>query len=168
MVYKKSTKLQVTRSFTILYGFIDPDTSLGNKGLQHLKPNTAMTLNSTVKSLKQLHTDLRLAGWNMAKSSFSAKFCHEKERFWSMTKIAGPKGAGVTMRSALNVDPSTIPAVPNTPSSSNLEDGGTSPAFRAPPLLPKGSSWCSTIHQSKPPQQMGGEWAWAFYSPKKK
>ena len=176
-MYKKITKSQVTRCFTNLYGFIDPDESLDNNGIRVLKPNTAVTLHLPIKkSLKQIHTDLRIAGWNMSKSSFSAEFCTDTECYWSMTKIAGPKGAGVTMRSAVNVDPSTIPQVPNKPSSSedggafnleaalasNLEDAGTSPAFRAPALLPKNWTWCSTIHTSKPPEQMDGEWSWAF------
>ena len=94
-MYKKITKFQVTRCFTILYGFINPDESQDNKGLRKLKPNTAVTLHLPIKkSLKQIHTDLRIAGWNMSKSSFSAEFCPDTERYWSMTKIAAPKKGG--------------------------------------------------------------------------
>ena len=76
-------------------------------------------------SLKQLYTDLKLNGWHMNKFRFYAKLDHDKQRFWPLTKITGPKGSGVTMRSALNTDPTTISGVPNTTfrSSFDLEQG---------------------------------------------
>ncbi len=102
----------------------------------------------------------------MNKSSFSSEFDHEKENFWSMTKINGPKGAGVTMHTTLNRDPMSISGEPTGTfrSSFKLENGGT---FEAPPALPKDAAWCSTIHSSKPPVPMDNEWEWAFNPPKK-
>ena len=35
---RNNTKLEVTRCRVILSGFLDPDTSLDDKGLQKLKP----------------------------------------------------------------------------------------------------------------------------------
>lgn len=61
----------------------------------------------------------------MHKFIFSTEFNNEKERFWTLTKIADPKGGGVTMRSALNLDPWSIPAVPTTTSSLDPETGVT-------------------------------------------
>ena len=162
---KNNTKLQVTRCRVILSGFLDTDTSLNNKGLQKLKSNHAVISNLGARmSLKQLLTDLRLNSWIMNKSSFFAELGHEKQRFWSLTKITGPEGSGVTMRSALNTDPTTISGVPNTTFrfSFDLENGPASP------LLPKGSAWCSTIDTSNPPVPIDEEWAWAFDSPRKK
>ena len=118
-------------------------------------------------SLKQLYTDLKLNGWHMNKFRFYTKLDHEKQRFWPLTKITGPKGSGVTMRSALNTDPTTISGVPNTTfrSSFDLEQGGT---FPAPPPLPEGFVECSTLHSSSPPVDIDEDWVWAFDSPPKK
>lgn len=173
---KKGNKVSVTKSLSILFGFLDADTSLDNKGLQHLKPDNAVTVNLTVKkSLKTIHTDLKRAGWNMATSNFSAEFNNETERYWTLTKIAGPKkDSAVTMHTTLNRDPSSIPGVPNPNFAAELnsdfeqEHEPYLPAFPEPPALPKGTSWCSTIHSSEPPEQMDSGWEWAFNPPKKK
>ncbi len=73
IILKNNTKLEVTRCRVILLGFMDADATLDDQGLKQLKPNTALTTHLGVKiSLKNLHNDLRLAGWHMNKSSFSS------------------------------------------------------------------------------------------------
>ena len=169
MIKKINKEFTVLRRSVILRDFMDADMNLDDYGLKKLKKNEQCISHLRSKiSAKALHKKLRINGFHLNKSTFSAEFGSERPHFWTMVKSADPKGKYVSMRSSVNRDPSTISGLPNSTFRTNFpleEDGQT---FVAPPPLPEGHVECSTLHSSSPGIDIEEDWAWAFDSAKKK